>query len=551
MIDRLTSAAVLCIALSFGPGTQNARSSALLPVPSPDLSRLDPVVQRQLSHARSEFEAESHKQGASPRELADAYGQLGKLYHSYTLLNAAEACYQNAISLMPREFSWRYYLAQAYHTEGNLSEAISSYESALSLRPNELLIEVRLGDAQFLRNEPDLAESLYEKALSTDPSCAAALAGRGNIALYRQDYKAAVKWFESALTADPNAKGLYYPLALAFRGLGAIEKAQASLARRSAGVPALRDPLMDNLRELATGKQTFWMRGWRAFQSGDFVKAAEEYGKMVAADLDDPIAWMELGSALVKMGKIKDALQDYRRAVDLSPGTAAAHQNLAMCLTQLGMAEEAVQHYREAMQLDPGLTHAYFHLANELIRLKRYREAESMYSRTVELEPQNGFARFMQGIALVRLRRFADARSKFEEARHALLEDLDISAALARLLAAAPDRAVRDGRRAVELIMQVLRASKAPDLDYVRTFAMALAETGRFDQAIRVQRELVDQVLRAKRSEIIPLLNQNLEAYIAGRACRTPWLDDDPIFSPVPGSPVPLKAFRGPVMAAQ
>ena len=61
------------------------------------------------------------------------------------------------------------------------------------------------------------------------------------------------------------------------------------------------------------------------------------------------------------------------------------------------------------------------------------------------MEPRNGFARLMEAMALVRLGRYAEARSRLEQGLGALPGDHDLTLALARLLAAAPEAAVRDG----------------------------------------------------------------------------------------------------------
>jgi tetratricopeptide (TPR) repeat protein len=176
------------------------------------------------------------------------------------------------------------------------------------------------------------------------------------------------------------------------------------------------------------------------------------------------------------------------------------------------------------------------------MRLKSYEEAAVMYAKAVELEPRNSFARFMQGMSLVRLRRYRAARSLFEEGLLAHQEDVDTKHALARLLAACPEAALRDGRRALELAVQVFRSSAEPDFEYGQTLAMALAEAGEFDQAVSLQRSLLDVVKRANRKDLAPLLAANLERYQNRKACRLPWPDDDPVFSPVPGPPAPLSS---------
>ena len=153
----------------------------------------------------------------------------------------------------------------------------------------------------------------------------------------------------------------------------------------------------------------------------------------------------------------------------------------------------------------------------------------------------------MEGIALVRLGRYGDARARLESAVTALPGDADLAYALARILAAAPDPAVRDGRLALQMVQKLFPPGSSPDVEYVQTLAMALAENGRYAEALRIQEKLIEQVHKAGRSDLLPALEANRKRYQSGEPCRIPWPADDPIFSPVPGPATPLTSSRSPV----
>ena len=52
---------------------------------------------------------------------------------------------------------------------------------------------------------------------------------------------------------------------------------------------------------------------------------------------------------------------------------------------------------------------------------------------------------------------------------------------------------------------------------------MALAETGRFEEAIALQRRLVEAAEREGRSRALERLERRLRAYEAGEPVRAPW----------------------------
>jgi hypothetical protein len=112
--------------------------------------------------------------------------------------------------------------------------------------------------------------------------------------------------------------------------------------------------------------------------------------------------------------------------------------------------------------------------------------------------------------------------------------------ALARLLAAAPDAAVRDGGHARRLVDDVATAQRTTDVG--ETLAMALAEQGHFDEAASVQRAVMDSSRRAGFTDDLPRMAAQLQRYERGLPSRTPWAAGDPVFSPGPAVVPELRA---------
>jgi hypothetical protein len=98
--------------------------------------------------------------------------------------------------------------------------------------------------------------------------------------------------------------------------------------------------------------------------------------------------------------------------------------------------------------------------------------------------------------------------------------------ALARLLAAAPDDRVRDGAQSIGLIQELLgKEQRAPDLG--ETMAMALAELGRYDEAVQVQRDLMTGAERRGLHDVTRRLAENLALYERHQPCRMPWSESE------------------------
>jgi hypothetical protein len=97
--------------------------------------------------------------------------------------------------------------------------------------------------------------------------------------------------------------------------------------------------------------------------------------------------------------------------------------------------------------------------------------------------------------------------------------------AMARLLAAAPDDRVRDGQRALT-IMQGLLGRRQPSVALAETTAMALAETGQYVEAAKLQRDAMGAVRQAGRVDLLQRMAKRLNLYEHGKPCRAPWGDE-------------------------
>jgi tetratricopeptide (TPR) repeat protein len=143
-------------------------------------------------------------------------------------------------------------------------------------------------------------------------------------------------------------------------------------------------------------------------------------------------------------------------------------------------------------------------------------------------------ASFGYAMGLVRLGRYQEARDRLEHDVKAFPEQLGFAHALARLLAAAPDDRVRNGARAQAILADLLKSQRTAAL--AETMAMAQAELGNFKDAIGWQRAAIDLTRQSGRQEGIAHLAETLALYEAGRPCRTPWTNDDPVHHPQPSS---------------
>ncbi len=507
---------------------------ALLPVPEPDLSRLEAAVQKRLRGARADFAAFTKRAGQTDAALGDTYGDLGRLYHAHHLFDPAEACYRNAQTLMPEDFRWPYLLGYVYQATGRLELAMTSYQRALEHPPDYAPVQLRLAQVYIDLTQPDRAEPLLQKALTAQGLEGAAAFGLGRAALTRQEYKKAAAWFEQALEACPEASRIHYPLAMAYRGLGDIERARQHLGLHGPREAKISDPLVDEVNQLLSGARTHLYRAIKAAQAEQYDLAAEEFRETLVLDPDNVPARVRLARTLHILGDPDGTYEQLRETLERAPKHAPAHYFMGLLLEERESDEAAVTHYRATLAADPEHAGAHYQMANALMRARKYAEAARHYAKVIEYIPQDLPARLMQAMALAGTGvRHQEARDRLAEALAAYPGDPVFAQALARLLAASPVEGVRDGSRALALAKELYNHFNAPEA--AETLAMAYAELGRFDDAVSIQQNAIAVAMFSGRLDLLPRLNNNLDLYRSDKPCRTPWAPNDPIFQPPRG----------------
>jgi Tfp pilus assembly protein PilF len=157
---------------------------------------------------------------------------------------------------------------------------------------------------------------------------------------------------------------------------------------------------------------------------------------------------------------------------------------LADALRATGQLEGAAQQLDQVIDLDPSFVDGWMARAMLQIQLGQFREA------------RDGLR---QGVLI--------------HADHPGLSDL-----LVRILAAAPDAAVRDGVEAVSIMQE--RFKGPVSLEMYETMAMALAEVGRYEEAANWQRQAMSVAEQNGRSDVAALMAEALALYEQGQPAR-------------------------------
>ena len=496
----------------------------LKPIPPPPLDHLEKAVSDQLREGRRMVDAVSGNSAASRQERAQAYGNLGQLYHAYELYEAAEACYRNALVLDPSYLEWTYSLGYLLQSTGRFPEALQFYQQMKIERQTPqlaYLVHIRMGECYRSLNQPEQAKPAFEAAYQLNPEGPAVLARLGEIALDEKRFDLAIKYLVSALKKKPEANKLHYPLGMAYRGKGDMEQARFHISKYGMVGVQPPDPVKIHLAKLVTGYWTHILAGKLAFSAGRYTEAAEAFQKAVEAEPKKVGAKVNLGSALAQLNKYEEAITQFQAAVELAPDNVTAHFNLGMLHINSNNCGEAIKHLQVVVKKAPKDSQAHLILANAFKKEQQFEKAIEHYETALSLDPGLIWGWVDMSSALSSVGQHNEALKVLEEAHSRIPFDGPIAHALARLLVITPDLGQRQGQRALELALRVYRALE--DFAHAKTVAMAYAELNRCGKAIEWMERAIELASKSSQgTEVLKNLKSNLEYFKTNRPCRVP-----------------------------
>jgi tetratricopeptide (TPR) repeat protein len=208
----------------------------------------------------------------------------------------------------------------------------------------------------------------------------------------------------------------------------------------------------------------------------------------------------------------------WRDTLAKNPDSGMAHSNLgALLLYRKENIGEAVEHFRRAVQLNPDLADTYMHLGVALISQGQNAEALENFEKSMQIDSNSADAHFYSGVALEQLGRTEEAIIQY---RCSLQLNPEQDAALNNLtwlLATSSNKELRNGPEAVQLGEQACALTHHSKPIYIGTLAAAYAESGRFSDAVTAAEKAEKLAAAAGLNDLAEKNRKLLELYRAAK----------------------------------
>jgi protein O-mannosyl-transferase len=223
-----------------------------------------------------------------------------------------------------------------------------------------------------------------------------------------------------------------------------------------------------------------------------------------------------LGNALSQTGRVDEAISQYQMALQIRPDYADARASIGLSLFKEGKPDEAIRQFRKALQIQPDHVNAHNGLGIALFQEGSVDEAIIHFQKALQSKPDNVNARNNLGIALAEKGRTAEAIAQYQRALQIQPVNPETQNNLAWLLATCPEAPLRDGNKAVELARQANELTGGENPVMLQTLAAALAETGRFPEAVETSQRALRLAEAQSNTGLAGQIRSALQLFQAG-----------------------------------
>ena len=127
--------------------------------------------------------------------------------------------------------------------------------------------------------------------------------------------------------------------------------------------------------------------GKQWFEAGAYEQALQHYERVLAERPEDARAHSDVGQALVRLDRHREALGYFEVAVRLDAGQALFHTNFAAALADLGWWDRAVNEYRDAAAIQPGDYETVYRFGVALYETGDHMGAVKTFLEAIEIKP--------------------------------------------------------------------------------------------------------------------------------------------------------------------
>jgi tetratricopeptide (TPR) repeat protein len=333
-----------------------------------------------------------------------------------------------------------------------------------------------------------------------------------NEAMSHGDYDAVIRSANDALRVSPNSAGLRFACGLAYYRKGDLDTAVRNFD--------------EAIRLQPTFARAYVLRGSSYALKSDYNKALADFDQAIRIDPRNAAAYCDRADIEEQsLSRPDEAVADYNHAIRLAPNFQRAYFNRGVHFLGRHDYGRAIADFNLAIQLMPNDLDAYAYRA--CAYAKQGDRAHALADATVAVKLRPMKDSLPRSVNLATRGRAYRILGQAEAALHDLREAVRLAPErstandnLAWFLATCPNDRFRNGTEAVSVAKKACELSDWKRSGCHDTLAVAYAEAGDFDQAVKYEKQAVND------SSLAPKEREERENRLALFQQRKPFRDE-------------------------
>lgn len=282
----------------------------------------------------------------------------------------AVSLFENVLEMDPDNLTAHNYLGSSLYKLGRENEALYHWRKVIDLQPNS--IDARRNLARVLKGRGlyEEAAAHFEAVVKLNPEDARSIAELGKIFLETGEREKAESYLLKAVDLDPWLIQPYLVLSQIYQEEGNFEMALGYISEaydRDSTSVKIREELAKVLRKSGHGQEAVRHLRW------------------LAREKSDAASYIKLGITLDRLGRLEEAVENFREAVKIDSLSLRAYNSMGISLLALKRYDEAEKSFMNALAIRSDYAEPYLNLGNLYRQTGRLGEAEENYRRFLQL----------------------------------------------------------------------------------------------------------------------------------------------------------------------
>jgi len=280
---------------------------------------------------------------------------LANLYLSTSAFDESAEQLKEALKLDTGNSELWFALGQCYSRQGKTKDSLKAFQRAAKIDPNHPEIMYNIGDVFLSLGKPDRAVDPLLQAVRLKHDFSLAHYDLSLAFFELKKYQKAEMSARAALRDDPDmafqrsnlGMGATTNLGLALMNQGQMDEAEVCF-RRNLGLVA----------------STYFNLGLTLFRTQRYAEALDNFRRALEIAPNDPEYHNLLGQTYDELGQPLEAEQSLRRAIEIDGNYALGYYDLGVILAKRkGRKQEALAVFERALKIDSDMAPAYYGIA--------------------------------------------------------------------------------------------------------------------------------------------------------------------------------------------